>query len=164
MIRPRGDSRRPYDQATRSLAQEMLRKIRERIRSDETGFTLIEILVIVLIIGIMVAIALPAFLGRSSKSQDASTRSDVRNMTSQVEACYSDSQDYTKCEPPQNTGLNVGTDAGEVEVKDATRNSYTIVGHSKTGTDFTITKAADGTIDRTCSKPGRGGCPSDGSW
>src|SRR5205814_511995 len=57
----------------------MIQKIARKMRKEEKGFTLIELMVVVLIIGILVAIALPTFLGARKRAQDKAAISNLRN-------------------------------------------------------------------------------------
>jgi type IV pilus assembly protein PilA len=138
----------------------LLSKLQHRINSEQKGFTLIELLVVILIIGILAAIALPAFLGQRSKAQDADAKSNARNMVSQVEACYADTQDYTQCTASDGTVLADGTKTGlpaTVTVGSTAINDYVITAPSKTGKNFVITRAsATGVTARTVTGTGSG--------
>jgi type IV pilus assembly protein PilA len=134
---------------------------------DGRGFTLVELLVVMLIIAILTAIALPTFLGQQSKAQDASAKSDARNMVSQVESCYAVNEDYTQCSTNaalSPTGLNWGTGAGQVAVLATFSNAYTVGATSQSGDAFYIVKASGLGTWRVCWPLGKGACPRSGLW
>ena len=72
----------------------MMMAIRRRLASDE-GFTLIELMVVVMIIAVLIAIAIPSFLGFRKSAQDRSAQSDARNVMVAEKAFWLEEGDYT---------------------------------------------------------------------
>ena len=153
----------------------MFRTLPSRLRAQR-GFSLIELLVTIVILGLLAAIALPAYIGHQKKSQDSEAQSNARNITSRVEFCYATQESYELCDTSaelgDDTGLKFGTSPGEVSIVDATQTTYKVIAVSRAESDgsnhtFTIEHTgAGGTNDRRCtagSTNKNGGC-RNGVW
>jgi type IV pilus assembly protein PilA len=73
----------------------MMKAIRRGLNKDE-GFTLIELMVVVMIIAVLIAIAIPSFLGFRKSAQDRSAQSELRNVLLSEKAFWLDNGDYTE--------------------------------------------------------------------
>ena len=79
---------------------------------NRKGFIFIELLIVVVIIGILAAIAIPKFASTKQKAYLASMKSDLRNLTTAQEAYFSDSLKYAAGTPSNVAGTVVGFPAG----------------------------------------------------
>ena len=137
--------------------------------NQQGGFTLPELLVVVLVIGVLSAIALPVFLGQQDKGRDSSAKSAARNLATAVETC--DEGDYRDCDTQtelgsEGTSVPWGTGPGEVRVVAATAKDFEIeaVSLGRTGgayNRFSWARDAGGDVSRSCT--GSSGCRG-GAW
>ena len=147
----------------------MLTRLKERIRiRGEAGFTLVELLVVMLILGLLAGIGIPAFFSQREKAHDVDAKHAAGAAGRAAETVA-----------VNNGGVYNGPDgvtvANLLGVEDTLTNAdltvsnvgpttYTVRVTAESGHWFEYSRSAAGVITTACSPVGEGGCPADGVW
>jgi prepilin-type N-terminal cleavage/methylation domain-containing protein len=130
--------------------------------TNSSGFTLVELLVVMLILGVLAAIGIASFLHQRSKAEDAAAKVYVTTAAKAIEVWRSDHGTYagaTRVELAEIEPSLLGA-PGLAAFGDG--RSYTVSADSTArdggGGTFTLAHDDDGTVTRTCTNPGKGAC------
>jgi prepilin-type N-terminal cleavage/methylation domain-containing protein len=94
------------------------------------GFTLIELIIVVVIIGLLATIAIPKFAGAKEKAMLAAMKSDLRSLVMQEESYLIDNASYTTSLPPTVYRVTTGVIGPTIAL---TADGWTaVVGHKAT--------------------------------
>ncbi|MBW1862715.1 MAG: prepilin-type N-terminal cleavage/methylation domain-containing protein [Deltaproteobacteria bacterium] len=121
-----------------------------KLANREEGFTLIELMIVIAIIGILAAIAIPQFSAYRKRSYNSAAQSDVRNIATAQEAYYIDESTYCN-DYADLTGSSYGYyQSGNVTVSTSgTADVYTITGYNSSGDKTYSLSGPGGTIGTT---------------
>lgn len=131
----------------------MQRLARERSTGGvegEAGFTLVEMMVVILVIGVLIAIALPTFLGARKRAQDRAVQTNMRSGLAAALAYYTEAQDWSgfdavraTTEEPRIDWVDPGPPAnGETAIVVHAGQQLLLVGQSSSGTYFCLAQIA----------------------
>jgi prepilin-type N-terminal cleavage/methylation domain-containing protein len=166
----------PSLQCTPNL-RDYLAGVRRRLRStlhDEGGFSLVELLVVCVIVGILAAIAIPSFATQKGKALDAQAKVLARTAQTTAETIATDTSgsyekvtaaELNKYEPR----IRIVASASEAYLSAATgaKSEYSVTAKATDGNEFKISRNALGEVSRKCvspvSKTGCGGAET-GTW
>jgi type IV pilus assembly protein PilA len=130
-------------------------------RDREEGFTLIELMVVVLIIAILIAIAIPTFLGARERAQDSAAKSDLRNALAAAKVHYTDTEDYSSFDDTALLEIEPSlTDVvgdGDLRIVSTAVDSVCMERDSKSGKTFFVEEVAVGASAGTTG-PEEGTC------
>jgi type IV pilus assembly protein PilA len=140
----------------------MLTALRQRLNKDESGFTLIELMVVVLIIAILIAIAIPTFLGAQDRARDRGAQSDLRNAVTAAKTIATDQAGLFKRDATNAinaaallsaegalsfTDTATGADVGLISVVTAgDGTSISLLTESASGKFFQVVARSDGSV------------------
>jgi type IV pilus assembly protein PilA len=131
---------------------------------SERGFTLIEVLVVLLVVAILAAIALPLFANQRAKAQDADAKSAVTVAATAIEVYHQEHDGFAGAAVADLEEIEPSLSAARNLQVDSTDDTYTVAVDSVSGNGPFAIERTPATSTRTCDHPGEGGCPDSGEW
>jgi len=134
-----------------------------RLASEEGGFTLIEVLVVLVILGVLLATAVPSYLSFKDRAANSAAKSNVRAAVPAIESYFADNEGTaTDVDASAATSGYQGMTVALITAIDSSISATTITVGTVTTTNYCVSSTVGG---RTWNKNGpaaaiaSGACP-----
>jgi type II secretion system protein G len=108
------------------------------MRKNQKGFTIIELLVVIVIIGILVALALPNLFAAQARGRDSDRKNELKNLQQRLESYFNDNGAYpTGALTAATTATPPGIGASQDEAEGPRGDDYTYTAEAG-GTGYTL--------------------------
>lgn len=100
------------------------------VRNNQQGFTIIELLVVIVVIAILVALTLPNLFSAQTRARDTQRKNDLKNVKTQLETYYNDNNSY-----PTDANWDTALESGYIDAvpEDPQGGAYTYVATDAAG-------------------------------
>lgn len=102
------------------------------MQKNEKGFTIIELLVVIVIIGILIALALPNLFSAQARGRDTDRKNELKNVQTKLETYFNDNGNY----PADAAAAQADADVSADELSGPRNDAYT---YTSDGETYTLT-------------------------
>jgi len=123
------------------------------MKKTSSGFTIVELLIVVVVIGVLAAITIAAYNGIQARAQDTSVQNDLRAMAKKIELEAADTGSYQAISTA--TGIKITRSAFDTTennlyyCRNSTNTQYAIAARTKSGKNY---KVVNGVLSETPAK------------
>ncbi len=138
-----------------------MRKLWKKIWKSEKGFTLVELMIVIIILAVLTGIAVPSYMALRNRARESATESEMKNIATALELHQADKEDYpTTAE--YTAGVVLAAYMNPIPANDSWGNAYAYV--SADGSTYTLTSnGSDGAAGGAVGS-GADLIITDGAW
>lgn len=127
------------------------------LKKNQSGFTIVELLIVIVIIGILAGLVISTFVGVQQKARNSERQTDINTIAGQLEAYYAKNSGYPSLADLNNTAWRSGNEIkvgdSDKAMADPSAATTTTLASAAANNAYSYVPGVDGTASTTCVSP-----------